>query len=265
MGEKAGLGWTSFEKALMGCLRRRGVTLRGGFLRADGLDDEDMAQWGAELEARLLAFETRFRGAQHLLSLNNREKEPQGFRWDLRHASADIFLMLMKRRDRLSALDRFSKLYTSVFSDASGALAAGTESFLVANIRRLLESLRGGFPEGADGMVVWSPVSQVLEMTFTRGRAQRSTKLAFGRELTGTLLERAAATVALWRDIEQGMRQEIAKPECWPSESAQQAAEEARALFLIEAWMRGLSESDRATIRAHGPKALSRWSLGVRA
>lgn len=265
MGESADLGGGSFEKALMGCLRRRGVTLRAGFLREDGLADGEMAEWGSALEAALLAFETRYRGAQHLLTLDAREKEPRGFRSGLRYASADIYVMLLKHRGRLSKLDRFRDLYSTEIPDRSGAFATATESFLARSITRLLNSLRGAFPEGADGMMAWSPASQTLEMTFTQGRAHRRTKLAFGRELKGTLLERADATIGLWRDIEQGMRHEIGKPECWPSEGAQQAAEEARALTLIDEWMRGLSEKDRETIRTHGARSLSRWSLGARA
>lgn len=265
MGEAAGLGGASFEKELMGCLRRRGVTLRAGFLRNEGLDDVEMDGWGSTLESRLLAFEIRYRGAQHLLTLKARDKEPQGFRRDLRHASSEIFLMLLKHRERLCGTERFRGLYGSEFEDASGAFAEATESLLVGNIQRLLGSVRAAFPKGGDGMMAWSPTSQTLEMTFTRGRAQRRSKLEFGRELKGTLMERAEATVGLWRDIEQGLRQEMGKPGCWPSESAEAAAEEARALALIDAWMRNLPEKDRKTIKAHGAAALSRWSMGVRA
>lgn len=249
----------TFEKALMECLRGRG-TLRSGFLEADGLSESEMASWGTALQGRLLAYELRYRGAQHLLNLSEPSKEPRGFRAGLKREASEICLMLLENRERLHALERFKQLYDATITDLSWSIGEAGGMLIRRNLQQQIARLseKAGAGTTTDGS--WSTVLFRLELGFGRGLARRTFARVFEVDDTGeTLRERLDSAVALWREIERCIKEESSKPGCWPDEQAQAKAEESRALSLIDTWMKALNPTDRQAIREHGATALSRW------
>ena len=250
-------GKRTLEQALMSCLRQRG-SFKAGFLSREGLSDDEMFIWGSSLEGRLVAFEVRFRGAQHLLGMNNQDKEHRWFRSEIRNASSEIGCLLLEHRGRLCELARFAELYGEDLLDGSAAIGKACDGFLAAKLKKLVEQLSGTLAAGESASAEWKGGTKRLEIKLRRGRAARDLSWDYPTDLAaGTLGARFESTVRLWRKIEKAASQALSKTSSWPSEKEMVSLEEARAQHLMDGFFKGLAEQDRATLKQHGSKAIS--------